>query len=361
MYYLIPILIFIILSKLGTYYYTENFLGAILLAGAIGFAAWKTISMLTGVFFFYVMANTIYYLFYQPSAFDKFGLAYSHFLKSRNAMGAICGMLFFFGVMFIRKDHFRELLRGLPWVCWTAVFIVIYTQAFNGSPTGIVGATSIDSALIGCLYPFAHCKAKRWKAPLKLFHFAMVLLSVMILNGSIGYACFAVSVLIAFLDLNKWKMHLFKSSLISVGIMVIAHSLMGMKLFDSSSRFHMYYISIKWWLQNANQWIGTGLSTYWVYGPLIQDENKWYKSDYFTFLHSDILQILFELGWIGMFLFIALIVTMIIKVVRLRDNILLASIASYLVFMLLYFPLHSFITGLLGAIIFRTAITRERL
>jgi len=129
----------------------------------------------------------------------------------------------------------------------------------------------------------------------------------------------------------------------------IGYVLLGGSLFHSSSRDIIYELSMKWWDQNANVWVGLGPGTTTILLPYIQKINDWSESYLYIYMHSDWLQILFEHGVLGLISALGLFFYLIH---RSRHNpYLTLSIVTYGIFMICNFPMRLPLTALLGAVL----------
>lgn len=344
-----------LMIKNGTYFYTENFVGLLALTFVIFIMVYNWLSRATALFIAYVCAHSIYFLSYH-SPFSNFGMAYDHYLQSTAAKGFI--FLQLFAVLFVVPTRYYKVLRSsLGPIAIVSTISAFATYIVTGKATGIVGATSIDSALIACCLPYLWRVLKQCELPLRIIITALAVIAIFILGGSVALGCL-VTIILFSVPVQNWRKYFILSVLSVMTLVATYYFMFDRALFNSSRRFFAYEISLKYFWENVNVWIGTGISTYWVYGPLIQDQNKWGKSEYFTFLHSDILQLLFEFGIVGIVLFLLMISGAISRIWQ-GKRYLLAPIMAYLVFMTFYYPLHSFLTAFVGAIIYRDTLERE--
>lgn len=92
-----------------------------------------------------------------------------------------------------------------------------------------------------------------------------------------------------------------------VGLLVAAAASLVMFYFSTaslgeSSRLEFWELAIVYAREHSNPWIGTGLGTFVAYGPLIQRASDFTKGGTWLSLHSDWLQLQFELGILGSWL-----------------------------------------------------------
>ncbi len=134
----------------------------------------------------------------------------------------------------------------------------------------------------------------------------------------------------------------------------------GEDLLKGSGRYFIWQLSFDYWINKANIWIGTGTGSFFMYGPSLQFTNavilkKEPGFERFFWMHNDWLQVLFEIGIIGL-----LIVTIIfiIAVWRARNNpSVFAGILTLGGVALTQMPLRWPLFGMLGAV-FITKIFR---
>ena len=112
-------------------------------------------------------------------------------------------------------------------------------------------------------------------------------------------------------------------------------------LFDSNGRVEIWRLSMEWWAREAPHWFGTGLGTYEAFGPMLRTNAIW--------LHNDWLQILFEQGFVGLFLVTVLASAMLTRAWKRRW--LLASVVVYFAAGFTQMPLRHFITAVFGAVL----------
>lgn len=96
-----------------------------------------------------------------------------------------------------------------------------------------------------------------------------------------------------------------KGMLLAMGSAVLGFILQRDELFNSSGRFNIWTMAMKYWAENVNPFLGSGLGTFQMLGPAIQisDAIKKGQTDAtlsgFFWMHNDWLQILFESGIFG--------------------------------------------------------------
>lgn len=100
-------------------------------------------------------------------------------------------------------------------------------------------------------------------------------------------------------------------------------------------RWDEYKLAARFWWENVNPWIGSGLGTFQVLGPAMQKWDSRPVTEVWMSLHSDWLQLVFELGVIGTCLATWLVVDTILR----TENKARLSLIAACLFGLFYFPM----------------------
>lgn len=163
---------------------------------------------------------------------------------------------------------------------------------------GLLNNSSMDAAFVALLIPriyFVGQNRSSWigAAITSLLCTATVLKA----GGSTGVAILTVEAL-AWMAITKNPRILALPVLIACG----AAFTLRHRLLESSGRFDLWTQCMAWWQLNTSAWFGTGIGTFEVLGPLIQNR----QVSVFLFMHNEYLQLLFEGGVIGLVLGLAL-------------------------------------------------------
>lgn len=143
----------------------------------------------------------------------------------------------------------------------------------------------------------------------------------------------------------------------------IGYLYLGKDLIDSSGRFHAWELAMKFWNQFVNRATGTGIGTFFLYGPGLQltervNEVKGIMDQVghiqaFFWMHNDWLQILFELGIVGFVCAVGVAIkTLYVGFKNKHSNVFSIGVA-YCAAMVTQFPLHHPITAFLCVVIVR--------
>lgn len=174
-----------------------------------------------------------------------------------------------------------------------------------------------------------------------------VVISILVIGGTTAF--FAIGAGLAAMTFLHWR----KNFLAALGALsffvLICWFRTGKEFLNDWGRFQEWQLFFDWWAQKANPLIGTGLGSFEILGPMIQNK----QSGLYLFMHNEYLQILFELGAIGFLLSAAVWVKALIK--SFREPWLFACLTSASVVMLTQFPLRFFLSQLLFMVLLKFA------
>lgn len=230
---------------------------------------------------------------------------------------------------------------------------IIYNRIFLGvgafNSTGLLGNASMVSCTLAVLLPlvFENLRRNFINGKLTCIIYGIFWIAIFCSGSSLGIGLAALS------TSGLMVIHAKTKIFAIIGIYglagAIGYVLLGGSLFHSSSRDIIYELSMKWWDQNANVWVGLGPGTTTILLPYIQKINDWSESYLYIYMHSDWLQILFEHGVLGLISALGLFFYLIH---RSRHNpYLTLSIVTYGIFMICNFPMRLPLTALLGAVL----------
>lgn len=266
----------------------------------------------------YLSIWALYLLEYPGGQYGQFNLAYK-----ATAGQALAEFLFpLAAVLSLRRAGTAWVLRAFRWVIVAHIILV----------WGNVGdlAQSMNTALIALYIPFA----PPWLVGASL-------LTIFTHHGSTAQMIVIAYALLAFPKL--WWC-------VVPGILGVAYFHSNGPWLDGSDRLLHWQKYMTWWAQDWRQvLVGTGPGSFQWLAPSIDE----WQGPLFLFMHNDWLQILFELGVIGL----ALAVRFIYKALRhsiSREE--RAAIIGACVFACTYSPLRFFLPAFLIALIFNRTI-----
>lgn len=284
--------------------------------------------------------------------------------KSRSRfldMGGLASLIF---IIVNMVSQFGQIIRHIANHLWPC--------SIENSCGGAIGNPSMSISFMIAVLPVAMKQAtpqaRRWMV------FA-VFISALISKSSIALGMLAAGGVIYFLMQRKYIWFTLAPIPIAIG-----HFTLGRDLFSSGTRFEMWKLFMHVWAFNPVNWLwGMGYGTFGVFsrniqhtladpelGPkykkalglseslYVQDKNWW------TWLHNDWLQMLFETGVIGLALFTLLYFKILTRFFCRDEKFELASAILFGIVMLLNYPLHMHLPTLFGAWLAIAALLKSR-
>lgn len=127
---------------------------------------------------------------------------------------------------------------------------------------------------------------------------------------------------------------------------------------DDSGRYTQWDLFLKFFFEKANLWTGTGMGTFERLGPMIQHSSaEARRNGFFIWAHNDWLQILFEMGFIGLGLSALFLAKLSAR--SFPTPWKMATLASFAVAMLFQMPMHHFLTAFYGLLFVRVAMVKD--
>lgn len=203
---------------------------------------------------------------------------------------------------------------------------------------GIFNASSLDAAIIACAMPMILLTINWWE-PTKIMYALLPAAAILRTASSTSYFVL-LGCLIGFaLIKGKWK----QVTLAIIVVTTIGYLMNGDQLLNSSRRvYHWTYIMEFWWT-NMNHWLGAGIGSFDWLGPASQ-MLRGQKTELFMWMHNDYLQLLYEGGFIGLLLGLAVWVKTIIKSWKSSPPWVFITLCGLSVCMLSYYPMHFFLS-----------------
>jgi O-antigen ligase len=233
----------------------------------------------------------------------------------------------------------KLLWQFLAWAFVTDAVAILF-----GFP-GITYGLSFDTSVIILLLPIFY--RPTW---IRRILTACALIAVVKVGGATSLVM-ATAMLTIYAVKSKNK--------ILMTILLAGSSYLAVKAVLSSSslshgRFELWTPFMRWFIVNAYHLVGTGLGSFEWYAQFIYND----KSGAYTFLHNDLLQLLFETGIIGLVLGLGTIGE---TIWALRKNTQMLTVSvGLIIFMLFYSPTHIF-AGMMITILLLVEARNERI
>lgn len=260
--------------------------------------------------------------------------------------------------------------------------LLVFYQFFRGFPAGgFIGNPSMNGCLIAMTYPLLVMKpelnlydslslSKAFK-----FHWVRIIWDILCVAGPIAAVFMSkASVPVATMGVVMATMFLFSDGVsrslntigkrLSVATSILgAMAVMGFMVIPdfsaSSGRYAIWRESYKWFEQNANIWTGSGLGSFFLWGPFIQNQADLGRGNWWIWAHNDPLQCLIETGAIGLALYAWLILDTSIRYYTVQKKYLLVCLCGYLFSSFFNFPSHIAATSLFLVVILARLRSKE--
>lgn len=256
----------------------------------------------------------------------------------------------------------RHLAEAFGYLCIIDSILVIAQWIYGAEPGGLFGNPSMNACVIACTYPIwtrnHHKVENSIEAIGDLLGWLLPIFAILVSRSNMAVAALmtaSVAPVIFFRRGNKILL-LFCWG---VTLPILAWAFMGAKLGQDSGRFAVWGAALRWWWENVNVWIGSGLGTWFALGPHIQSTMLGRTDAHDGFLmvlHSDTIQILFEQGIIGLALFVTMMVCAFKSAIAKKRMWVVAAMAAYCVTACGNFPMHLPVPGFLGAFLLISAL-----
>jgi O-antigen ligase len=346
----------------GTRAFTFHILANLWLAAFLG----KRVHWAAGLAFGW-MGFSALYIFAQPvSPLGHFGPLATATFDGVSAISYLSVLSITYLLAFATKEQLESLLVAFATLCFLDALFVL-AQWIGGANTsdrgGFFGNTSMNACVIAFTYPLLTRNSRkangRWSAVARVIKLYVPILAILVSRSNLGL----LSLLAAFIAPTLFDLWPEKFSFLGLvestttlifsasGLFLVGHWFMGPKFGDDNGRFQLWSAAINWWLKSADHFFGMGLGTYAVFGPNIQISDLHQMTWHFPWLHNEPLQILFEQGIIGLFLFLNLTYWTFRSCSKTGESWLLSAVSAYFVASLGNYPMHQPVTGFFGVLL----------
>lgn len=234
-----------------------------------------------------------------------------------------------------------RLLKHFKWIALAELVMVWFNKP------ALLNAASFDLAMVACYFPFAPTWLRGLTLGTIVFNHSG---TAIIILGVQGFVWFVKEKQYEALPWTVW------ATILGVFLGVCYHfqtDTYGVRvpMFNYAERISIYQKYLDWWRSN---WsfiaFGVGPGTF-MWCALLIDK---FKPPLFLQMHSDWLQILFELGLVGLTLSLAVYARAILRVWN--DTVQVMALAGIGAFCLTYHPLRFFPSAMLVGLIFARGI-----
>lgn len=339
----------------------SEFLGVMLLLFlCVKFITHKT-NWLFGLAVLYIVGNGVYFSYYKENLYRLNDSLIKSMTSNAASKTSLLLLLLTISLLLAELDirRVRRWITAISLCNILLVFIKHIPGVENlraGIPSGLIDVAGINAAGIAITMPaiLSTINSKGLRLYLSLGAIGLCFLPVWLSGSSNAHGVFVVSLsvyLIAVFGIGWVSLLLSSIALVFTGGM--GFYFLRNNFLNDSSRFDAYRSFMGYWYKSMPFFTGAGLGSFSSLSVPIQLQTG-YNIDiaknvgvFFFHLHSDWLQILFETGAIGLILSILVFTYSALRFRRCpAEFTMLVSTAAFMVF---YYPLHWFHTGLLAA------------
>jgi O-antigen ligase len=287
------------------------------------------------LFFLYSFMSGImvsYFPYQSYPSIDKIGYS--------NLVGIVksCMFLTILSMIFV---HSLELKRPLILIGFVSSLITIFTYFYRGPgfAYGFMTNTSMEATFLAVVAPLVFSLGN-----IQLIIFPIYAIAIFLTSSSNGIIGFVLGISVYLFMEKKYKL------LIIPGLFGLIGAIKyNSIIFNPNGRKEIWTLAMTKWSENFSYLTGSGFGTYGGFGPWIQRVyEKPVNGGWVIYpnLHSDFLQIIFELGIIGIVL---AIISYAVAINKAKNRSwLLASVITYAFVSLANMPSRYILTALVG-------------
>lgn len=315
----------------------------------MGAMLWKKLDWSLGILFAIAMI----------SAISVFGIYDNIYMReyagpqatafSNTALYAAFSLISMMSLMALMNLEAANILEdGFATFCVVSSGLVIYQRIIHHTPLGLMGNSSINGTMIALTFPFAAMTGGTGKMWRDLPWAIIPLMAIPMCESSVPVLTL-IAVLCAFFattpHLKSFRYQV-TALLITTAFSVTCYFTVPNFSHDSG-RYLMWKTIWKFIISEGAQWTGFGLGTFFMWGPGINHKFNVSDGNFWIWAHNDWLQIIFEMGLIGLFFSILVYGRALDKSIKSPYHF--ASLAGFGVAAFFNFPLHVAIGALLGS------------
>lgn len=264
------------------------YVGLGLAAAWLGKLGGRLVHWSVGAFLFWLVFSGLRIFARPESLLKPYGALAMTSADALSAQATAGVLLVSAAALLLPTKHRTLLFASFIYIALTDALLVLvnafpFRSAFDAR--GFLGNASVDGCFIAIALPYLG-RTARW-AP---WIGALAILST---GSSSAIAAGAVA-------LGPWY---------AAPAGIAAWMITGRELLNPNGRFNVWRIAFEWWGDHVSPIFGSGLGTYFLFGPHAQIVRNQASTGIFTVMHSDWLQVLFEQGVLGLALAFCLFVS----------------------------------------------------
>lgn len=276
-------------------------------------------------------------------------------LHSISAQSGFAFLIMGFVLMNIKKCRFLDIFDGLHLLLIVHSTMIIGEHIFGAiqlAPAGLMANTSMAATLCGILFPLVLNEMVSRRTVLSVIYAVLPVVAIWLCESSMGYLTLMAGTGIYLfghtLKASPMTSHMLKWLLPTVAAFGLGHYFVGSTYFASIDRFEAWPMFMKWWFANASELTGTGNDSFMVFGPYIQTINNFEIGQWWIWMHSDWLQLLFEQGIAGLSCVMVMVYCLLKRLFQYGEWLYLAIVSSYCVAAIGNYPTQVGLTGFIG-------------
>ncbi len=231
--------------------------------------------------------------------------------------------------------------------------------------------SAVDASFISCMLPvsihmYYETKYKREA----IGSLSIMIMAIILSKSSTGIASIGV-VLSAYWIMKYGLLALKRILPLGATIAIASHFYLKNELLNPNGRFHIWELALKFFWKMTSHFIGAGVGTFFIWGPEIEKSERahqllasglnidqsWQQVNkeivsgsfsMFTWLHNEFIQVLFEMGYIGLVSLLILYYFLIVKSWA-KKSALFPMVISFGFISITQMSLRYFVLQLLGA------------
>lgn len=274
---------------------------------------------------------------------------------------------------FLNQEYFRKLIIVL--FCSAVVnsaFMIIKTIIYGMDHCfAMMSNSAVDASFIACMLPLPIHMIYEKKYKIQgIVSLIFMIVAIVLSKSSTGIATIGI-VFSAYWTMKYGILALKKILPLGAMILLSSHFYLKNELLNPNGRFHIWSLAMGFYWKMTHLFLGSGVGTFFIWGPEIEKSERvhqllatglsldksWQqlnleissnKFSMFTWLHNEPLQVLFEMGIIGLASLIVLYYFLIVKSWK-KKNALFPMVIAYGFISLTQMTLRYFVLQLLGA------------
>ena len=334
------------------------FMGA--LSAFIAVKLWQKFNPAFGLFYLLAMGSGLFICFFTPLTHYQI---YSTEIKNMACIHIALSLLwitsFAIFFLFLKQKLNSSLMKMFVYLAIIDAFIMVFHDHY-----WVMGNHAADASFLACCLPLICYFAD---GPLWGIYFIWMLIEILLTKSVTGISAVGIEMVL-------WGLFMFgKTSLKATLPLLVTGAFLVSKfmnwyrmpgiiannnsLFNDNGRFHLWKISWQYFSEHFYPYFGSGPGTFYTWGPHIQNIHPETSGGIFFWVHNDWLQILFEMGIIGLILALFIFIFALYK---LKNNgYLFTSLFLFGYVSLTQFPLRQPIFALLGGWLLFNAFSKE--